>query len=422
MKLLPVLLTASLAANLGLAVAILTRNAPEPAIASPAGNRSATPAANSALPAGLREALAAGDAATLTAAGLPPEVVRQLGAGRAYLRQQERHRALQAKLYAQVPYWQFGGANRYNSQEYRDYRRENREIQREFRDTLRATLGDAAGSGIGHPYLETTLSADQLEGLRRIDEDYAELTFDLQSEMNGVQLPSDQERLRLLQSEKEKDIAAMLGPEGYLQYQLRTSSAANQVQNRFGAVITSDEEFRRVFALQKAFEDQFDFRNPAAASREWQQARREAEAQLQQQIATVLGPERMQTATRNTDGEYRLLTRLASRLNLPESAANTVYTLRDTYATESQQITANTALSREQRTEQLRALATRAQTEVERTLGAEAAGVYVQRSSWLNILRRGTAFSIDANRPGGAAINIQSPAVAPVPPAGARTP
>lgn len=410
MKPLPVILALSVIANVTLLVA-LRRPTPAGPMAPPPDARPA--AAAQTLPASLREALAA--------AGLPPEIVRQLGAGRALLRQQERYRALQAKLYARTPYWQFGSPYGNNTPEMREYRREIREIQREYRDHLRSALGEAAGPGLGHPYLETALSADKLEQLRRIDEDYAEMVVDLQAELSGIQLPSDLERMRLLQSEKENDIAALLGPEDYLQYQLRTSAAANQVRTRFGTVITSEEEFRQLFALQQAFDSQFDHRNPAAPTREWQQARREAEQQLLQQIAAVLGPERMQTATRNTDQEYLLLTRLASRLNLPESTASAVYTLRDTYAAASQQINGNAALAREERTAQLRALADRAKTEVQQTLGTEAATTYLQRSSWLNLLQRGSAFTTQANRPTGAAINFMSPNVSPVPAGGSRT-
>ena len=122
----------------------------------------------------------------------------------------------------------------------------------------------------------------------------------------------------------------------------------------------------------------------------------------------------MQVAQRSNDFEYRTLTALTSRLNLPAGTPEQIYSARDTYAVQSQQINANPALSREERSRQLRALGEQALADLRKTMGTEGAQTYAQRSSWLGILRKGAAFTTNQPTRAGV-INFTSPGVAPVP-------
>jgi len=419
MKILPLFLAGSLVANAALLVVVLKPSADDQtsAVTKPVPRRSSTSTAIS-LPADLQDTLATGDAAALTATGMSPEAARQLIIGRAYARQRERMQALRSGSDDRTAYWQreFGPDGFTGTA--RERRLEMRKIQREFQDEVRAAIGEDPYADLGRSNsLLSFLPADKREQLRRIEEDYSELQGEIYGEAGGVQLPSDREKLRLLQTEKERDIAAALGPEAYEQYLLRVSPTAGNIRNRYGAAIQDEAQYRQIFALQKAFDDQFAPNTSGETFNTAQrQARREAEQQLQQAIAAVLGPEQMQVAQRSNDHEYRTLTALASRLNLPAGTPGQIYSARDTYAAQSQQINANTTLSREERTRQIQALGERAEADLQRTLGAEGVQAYAQRSQWLNNLKRGTAFTTNQpNRSG--VINFASPGVAPVPPA-----
>lgn len=418
MKILPLFLAGSLVANAALLVVVLKPSADDqtPAVTKPVPRRSSTTTAPT-LTADLQDTLATGDAAALTAAGLSPEAARQLIIGRAYARQRDRMRALRTTTDDGAAYWRREAGPEGLGRRTREQRAEMRKIQREYQDEIRAALGEDPYADLGRGNsLLSFLPADKREQLRRIEEDYSELQGEIYGEAGSVQLPSDREKLRLLQTEKERDIAAALGPEAYEKYLLRVSPTAGNIRNRYGAAIKDEAQYRQIFALQKAFDDQFAVNTPFAESPNaaQRQARREAEQQLQQAIAAVLGPEQMQVAQRSNDFEYRTLTALASRLNLPAGTPEQIYSARDTYAAQSQQINANSALSREERTRQIQALAERAEADLQRTLGTEGAQTYAQRSQWLNNLKRGTAFTTNQpNRSG--VINFASPGVAPVP-------
>jgi len=419
MKILPLFLAGSLVANGALLIVALKPSVPDktPVASASTVTRQRSAASSSTLPEDLRVALVSGDVNTLTAAGLPPETARHMALGRAYLKQQERLRALRESTDQTDAYWKREfGPDGYSSRT-PEKRAELMLIQRDYREEVRAALGEDPNTVLGGHSL-AFLPADAREKLRRIEEDYSELMSEVYGEAGGVQLPSDREKLRLLQTEKERDIAAALGPEAYEQYLLRVSPTAGNIRNRYGAAIKDEAQYRQIFALQKAFDDRFAVNmllaeSPSAAER---QTRREAEQQLQQAIAAVLGPEQSQVAQRSNDYEYRTLTALTARLNLPAGTPEQIYAARDAYAAQSQQINANTALSRVERSRQLRALGEQALADLRRTMGAEGAQTYAQRSGWLGILRKGAAFTTNPTGQSGV-INFASPGVVPVPPA-----
>lgn len=416
MKMLPLLVTASLATNAVLLAVVFRRSAPAPASAaiSPADHPTGPVAAGKDQ--ALRDALASGDPTALTAAGCPSGIVRSMVIGQAYLKRQERLRALQAQYQTDAPFWR--SSTRPPGGFFAQGAAANK-IYREFNDVLRQTLGDDATGLLGTNSQLSFLPATVRNQLQRIIDDYGDMTAEVFATTQGLQLPSDREKLALLQKEQERDVANLLGPELYEQYQLRTSPLAMQISARYGRVIQTEEEFRKIFDLQKAFEDQYP---PSGGSPEetmvLQRARQAALPELQQQIAAVIGPAQMQEAERANEFEYRTLDLLTQRFNLPANTPDTIYSLRDSYAAESQEIGSNTSLTRDERAAQLRTLGERATKELQAKLGEEGTTVYAQRSAWLDALKRGNAFSTKAKAT-NAMVDFRSPSttILPMPPA-----
>jgi hypothetical protein len=89
----------------------------------------------------------------------------------------------------------------------------------------------------------------------------------------------------------------------------------------------TEQEFRALFKLKSAFDDQFgNYRG--GASEEQMRARSEAQKQLNEQIKVALGPERYTEYQRAIDYNYRQTTQLMARLNLPAETANTLYAIQ----------------------------------------------------------------------------------------------
>lgn len=372
------LLVLSLVANVALAAAWFLRSSLNPSVSSagvtahPSGDRAAAADA-------LRAALASGDLAALRAAGLPVEVARDLLVGRAFARLMAQRTALRG---ADARWWS-------NKPAASGAREAELKAQREFSDALLAAWGEDPFFG-GSDARLAFLPAAKRAALRRIVQDYDEMLARFGAE--GVRLPSDREKEKLLRAERDRDIAALLSPEELAAYQMRTSTTASNLRSRYGDAIASEDEFRTLYDLQKAYDEKF----PPLTGRiapESLRARAEADRQLQDELRAALGEERYTALRRAADSDYRVLEALTNRLNLPPGTSLEAFAARDTYAAESQRINADTSLTSLQRRTQLQALGNRARDELATTLGAEGSEAYAQRSSWLAMLQSGMAFS-----------------------------
>lgn len=281
----------------------------------------------------------------------------------------------------------------------KEQRLELNKVRRDFADEMRAATGEDIESLFNvRDSRYGFLPAATATQLQQIERDYSEMESQALIEQEGIQLPSDREKLQLLRLEKERDIATALTPEQREQYELRHSRTANTVRGRYGDAIQSEEEYRRIFALQKAFDEQHlnlerDGWETGRQTAEAGRARREAEQQLQADIRAALNPESLVAWQHANDQDYKSATSLMRRLNLPANTPDLLLASRETYAAQSLQINANPTLSPEARRTQLQTLATQAENELQRTLGAEGAHAYAQKSQWLNLLKAGNAFS-----------------------------
>lgn len=411
MKLTPLLLTVSLAANVALVAFVATRPSSTAHATAPAAAPTAPTASANGLSAALRAALAAGDAAALQAAGLPTDLARDLALGRAFARFQEKIKAARATTSDDGRWWRNGAASR------------NREAellaQRELSDAMLAAFGDDLGLGGADSTQVAFLPAEKRAALRRISQDYNEMMAKFSA--GGIQLASDKEKLRLLRAERDRDIAVLLTPAELADYELRTSPSAATVRARYGDAIATEADFKKLFALQKAYDEKFptDALN-GRISPETLRTRSEAQQQLQTDIRAAVGDDAYAALKRNTDSELRALDSLVTRVGLPAATTDRVASARDTYAAASQRINADPTLSPPQRRAQLQELGAHARTELNTTLGAEVADAFTPRASWVGMLQNGLAFSTapTANSPGGLSINGVQQSVYPVMPTG----
>ncbi len=418
MKLTPALLAGSLLANAVLCGFLLLKPA-GPAVAPPAPTSvTKRPAATPGLDfSALQAALASGNAQALAAAGCPPDIGRALLLGRALDTFQSRARTLRPSGPVDGKYWttprepepRQAAANQI----------EMSKAVREFSEALRAGVGVDLETIFGNAdFRYSFLPTSRQEQLRRIERDYADMESQIRAEEAGFQLPSDRGKLNLLRSEKERDLAAMLTAEEREQYALRNSSSATAVRQQYGAAIQTEEQYQRVYTLQKAFDDRFGNQDAIPAGTtlaEWRQARGAAEQQLQKDIRATLPPEQWEGLQRTNDPDVRTTEALARRLNLPTTVSDSVVATRATYATQSLQINANAVLAPADRKALLATLATKAESDLQAVLGPVGTQAYLQRSSWVNLLKNGTAFSTNPADAPGAVPSIVGPRIYPVP-------
>ena len=379
---------------------------PDKPISSPAGNLTTAQLA----------ALESGDATQLKAAGLSDKLVSMLTVGRAYAKLRTGMHELKQSAYSRSQYWRRPNLGA-------DELRQMTKTQREFNETLDAAFNQDATLSSDSQY--AFLPPEKRDVLRRIKHDYDEITSDLSAEMGGTQLPSDRKKLKILSDEKDRDIAAALTPEEYEQYNLHFSPTAATIRARYGDAIQTEDDYKKIFVLQKAYDDQSQLEFMAGpVSQEVMAMRHTAEVKLQDDIKAALGPDNYAVLQKASDPDYNALTSVVKRLNLSPQTADTVFASRDTYAAASQRINADPSLSAADRRTQLATLATQAQTDLTKMLGSEGAEAYAARANWMAMLKRGSAFSTNPKDAAPGMTNVGSSiySVPPPRPAAPATP
>jgi len=417
MKALPLLLVASLVANAAFVTVTLRRPASDSAAAfSDSGNPASAGASAAA-----RAKAASGSAATQTdivsalkandpealrdllrSAGLPDETVRNLVGTAIWSRYRDRMKALQPKPDPSKPWWKNDQGNWYGNMT-REQRSEMRRLQREANDESTRVLGpNKDNNGWGHQDARLTfLPEEKRASYREIEQDYQDLIQEVQQDMQGFALPSDTEKIRFLKEEQKRDLAAILTPAELADYELRMSNTAQQLRWKMTRFDGTEDEYRKVFAAQKAFDDsqQTDaYGNPINQTPEDWKKRQEAEKVLGTQIKEALGADRYADYVRSQTYEYQQLSSVAKRLALPPETVSQVYNLRSEVSAESQRIADNESLAPDQKKQAFAELAARTREQVKKSLGDEAAGVYLKSGmSWLTNVEQGSVVTFGEN-------------------------
>lgn len=171
------------------------------------------------------------------------------------------------------------------------------------------------------------LPADKVGQLKLITADYGDITSSIQNNAAGAYFPEDRAMLKLLNDERDKDIRALLTPEEYDNYQLRSSNTAQTMRDSLQLFQPTEEEFRRIFALQYAFNQQYNT-SLGGLDADLIRQRSLAQAELTAEIKATLSPARLAEYEKATDSIYRQAVALVTRLDLPKDNATQLWSLQ----------------------------------------------------------------------------------------------
>lgn len=203
--------------------------------------------------------------------------------------------------------------------------------------------------------------------------------------------PSEQEKVAALDRAMHNEFASVLTPAELETYDLRMSNTANNLRYNLAKFEPTEAEFRSLYRLQSAFDEQFN--GMPYSTQEQMKARSEANTRLQEQIAAALGPERYPEYQRASDYNFRQTSLLVERLGLPAETATALYTVqKETEDRRNEIYRSTTAETRDQMPQRLTALHADASKRVETLLGGKRSAIdaYGQYGgSWLtNLLPR----------------------------------
>jgi hypothetical protein len=129
---------------------------------------------------------------------------------------------------------------------------------------------------------------------------------------------------------------------------LRDSNAADSVRGRFGNLDITEDEYRKLYDLRKAYEDKVgavaDNSDP-----EKMRQRSEARRKLDEAYRNVFGEERWNDLQKQQDPAWRGLTQIAQQNNLSQSVIDQAYQYQRQTGEQVMRALDDRSLSREQR-------------------------------------------------------------------------
>jgi hypothetical protein len=195
--------------------------------------------------------------------------------------------------------------------------------------------------------------------------------------------PEVQEKRKAIDQEFRTQLARLLTPQELQHYDRWTSETAQKLRQRLQTFNASEQEFLALYRLNRPIDDQYSqWYGELPADRA--EARKRAEAGIEEQIKAALGPERYADYQQATAPEHETLNLIVSRLGLPLSTARTVAGMQADIAQRAGAIRADSALSPVQRDAQLATLTREAESRIQQTLGPRGLDAFRQyQASWL---------------------------------------
>jgi hypothetical protein len=332
--------------------------------------------------------------ARLRAAGFPSYVIRRIVSDQLGQEFAKRYADLMKQLFDR-PFWKNANGVSFDPK----IMTAMRAASKEYSDTLKSLVGEDPGADDPLNTYQKRRYGDlpkaKIEQLQAIESDYSDLSMQVQGAARGMILPEDQEKLALLEKEKRADLVKLLTPEELEEYDLRSSTSANTLRSTLATFNPTEAEYRALFKLQSALDEQYPMPTGGMITSEQMAPRQAAEKQLQPQIQALLGPDRYADYQLATDPKYQQVNRLVARLELPASTSVEVVNVQENIQKQAMALRQDGTLTPDQRNAQLAALAQQAQTQLTATLGLRGYEAYKDNGGyWLQNLQPRPAATI----------------------------
>jgi hypothetical protein len=314
-----------------------------------------------------------------------------------------------AKLYARrratirargPPYrfWKTGEASENGPTSDPGVRKQLQELETEQRDLVKELLGvdlqaELAKYSLGEDEQERIygfLSPEKRQQAQALQARYDAMEQEVYARSKGFLLDEDQEKLRTIEKQREAELAGILSPEELEEYQLRNSATANNMRSQLTGLELNEEEFRKIFHLQKTFDEEFGEGFDSTDEMQMEakaKAQRTAQDALNAELKKTLGETRYNEYVRAQDQDYKALTQLAERFDIPKETADQVYGMKQEAERQRQAIDSNPNLTVEQRNSALAAIARETENSLASVMGSRIFKAYQKSGGqWMDNL------------------------------------
>lgn len=278
----------------------------------------------------------------------------------------------------EVKYWQPVEQEMWDGTAAQAALRQQRAVDYEKREVIRQLLGvDLIGERLRvqgqadyHGQRLGFLPEEKRAQVRSVLDQFADKERELMEEQidngDGFLATGDLARIR---QQKEAALGPLLTPEERAQYDLWFSDSASAVRQSVFGMNATEEEFLKLYQLQKDLDAQGGADNPKALE------------QFQLAAQKALGPERHAEWTRAQDPNYRELAQVAARFKLPAATAAELHSYWEPIEAERARVDADPNLNATQRDAAYRAIAAETQKIFKEALGERAFRYYSRRTA-----------------------------------------
>ena len=194
----------------------------------------------------------------------------------------------------------------------------------------------------------------------------------------------DVESVKKIEEQRNKLLAGILTPSELHEYELSTSETANRLRAQLIGFEPTEKEFLQIYKLQRTLDEQFAARLETEAAK---QDRETDQAQLDQIIKNVLGPERAADYDRVKSPEYRETVLFVARNELPLNAAKNLFEVKQIAESDKERLLSSKNVSEENAMEALSAMKQETERSLRHLLGEKVFGTYLKSAGgWVNDL------------------------------------
>lgn len=148
---------------------------------------------------------------------------------------------------------------------------------------------------------------------------------------------------------------------------------------QLGSFEPSEQEFRDIFKIRKAFDDEFGMMGMAASTPEERERKKEAEEKSKEQMKNLLGEDRYNDYVRASDYNYQQIVKITERNNISREAATEVYEMEKLAKEQMSKVRSDKTMDAAKRQEVLDAMKQETQNSIRQVLGDQAYQAYTNR-------------------------------------------
>ena len=337
----------------------------------------------------------------LRSIGCPEETIRDIiGADVNKLYEQRWKEIKQASGKDKFEYWKssamFGGMSSELRKQYKEHDEERRQTLKSLLgQTVPRKIADLAGMFDPFETMLAFLPQSKRDSIMEIQQMMSERMMDAAEEGNRLEAGDWQ----LIQQEQKEALAEILSPDELLEYNLRMSNSANMLRSELGGFDVSEDEFRDLYTLREAFDEEYGTFGPVEGqdAQEWYQQRSEGEKDMKTAYKEVLGDDRYREYQHEQTFRGSSLRNVAKEFDIPREDIYNVYDSTDAAQAAAEVVRGNEALSEAQRQAALDRIRSETEAQLTKLIGDEATQSYIEQGSRIRNLNNSGQQTIESS-------------------------